>query len=171
MDMVWRARLDGDALERRCIEVVDRLTQGATIAELANDYGVARTTVWRWKNQGLRNHLPEMGDRDQVRRELATTLMSRVVELSEGADDRALVQLSDRLAKLLGLDHRDMLADELVRIEAAKVDLVLAAIQQAADAAGLTGRDRDTLIGQFITEVGKLEDSTSNRREHLVIES
>lgn len=128
---------------------------------LAAEYGVTRLTIWRWRTEGDKHLLPDLEDRETWRQMLTATLTERIAAVStaETPDDRALVALSDRLVKMLGLDHSDKMSEAALRIEAKKLDMLAQAMALALTDADV---DQDTrfAIGQALdARIAELESA------------
>lgn len=128
--------------DRRAVEVAKRLSQGASVSDLAAEYQVNRITIWRWNSQGTKSLLPALDDRETWREELAATFAERIAVARENGDDRALVKLAEGLRKMLGLDHADAVNEAMVRIEAAKLDMLSEALIQAMFEVGVDDNTR-----------------------------
>lgn len=69
-----------------------------------------------------------------------------------GAVDRVL-RISERRARLLGLDHADGIAERMVQLEADKVRLIALAVGKMLDSLELTEQQRQAATRLFLAEL------------------
>lgn len=126
-----------EALGQLQHEACLRIARGEKINDLAEEYGVTRMTLWRWNNQATAEAMPHMDDRDEWREELTGVLAEALQNACESGDDKGIVSLIDRLAKLNGLDHAHRVQEAQLQLDAARVRLLAERMGQALDAAGV----------------------------------
>lgn len=125
------------AQQRQADEIARRLDDGESVTALAAEYGLHRQTIWRRANQGVAARMPDKDDENGWREELTAVLTRRIVEVSIKGDDKALVPLIDRLAKLNGYDHAHRLDVARLRLDAARVQMLAQRMDQALEQAGV----------------------------------
>jgi transposase-like protein len=118
-------------------EVALRLANGEKVNDVAEELGISRITLWRWNNQAIAEAMPHMDDRDEWREELTGVIADRIRETSTKGDDRSLVALVDRLAKLNGLDHSHRVDEARLQLDSARVRLLAERMATALNAAGV----------------------------------
>lgn len=118
-------------------DVAVRLANGEPVNDIADDYGLSRMTIWRWNNQAVAEAMPHMDNRDEWREELTGVLSERIRDTSLKGDDRSLVSLIDRLARLNGLDHTHRVDEARLQLDAARVRMLAERMGNALDAAGI----------------------------------
>lgn len=118
-------------------EVALRIAQGEKVNDIAEELGISRMTLWRWNNQAVAEAMPHMDDREEWREELTGVIAQRIQDTATKGDDRALVALVDRLAKLNGLDHSHRAEEARLQLDSARVRLLAERMAQALNAAGV----------------------------------
>lgn len=132
-------------------EVALRLANGEAPKDVADDYGISRITLWRWNNQAVAEAMPHMDDRDEWREELTGILSDRIQHTSMKGDDRSLVSLIDRLARLNGLDHQHRVDEARLQLDAARIRLLAERMGSVLDAAGVPPDLQERVLEQLAT--------------------
>lgn len=127
-------------------EVCLRLARGEKVNDLADEYGVTRMTIWRWNNQATAEAMPHMDDREEWREELTGVISEALQKACEAGDDKAIVSLIDRLAKLNGLDHTHRVQEAHLQLHAAQVTLMADTMKQALETAGVSLEQRREVL-------------------------
>lgn len=118
-------------------EVALRLANGERVNDIAEELGISRMTLWRWNNQATAEAMPHMDDREEWREELTGVIAERIQATATSGDDRSLVALVDRLAKLNGLDHTHRAEEARLQLDSVRVRLLAERMGQALNAAGV----------------------------------
>jgi hypothetical protein len=127
--------MDRLAQQKQANEIATRLDAGESVTQLATEYGLERTTIWRRGNQGIAARMPHMDDDTESREELTGILWKRIAACSEKGDDKALVMLVDRLNKMNGFDHTHRIDLARLRLDAARIELMSQAMTRALEQA------------------------------------
>ena len=147
-------KLTAHAQQIQANEIARRLDQGETVQALADEYGISRITIWRRANQGFAATMPDKDDDSGWRDELTAVLTQRIVANSVTGDDKALVPLIDRLAKLNGYDHAHRMDVARLRLDAARVQLIAERMETALTAAGLPRATQVKVLEQLAAASG-----------------
>lgn len=127
--------MDRLAQQKQANEIATRLDNGESVNDLALEYGLERTTIWRRGNQGLAARMPHMDDDQESREELTAILWRRIAVTSAMGDDKALVMLVDRLNKMNGFDHTHRIDLARLKLDAARIELMATAMTRALEEA------------------------------------
>lgn len=103
-------------------------------------------TLWRWNNQALAEAMPHMDDRDEWREELTGVLSTALQEACEKNDDRAIVTVIDRIAKLNGLDHTHRVDEARLQLDAARIKLMVERMGAALNKAGVPADQQEQVL-------------------------
>lgn len=135
-------------------DVALRLANGETVNDVAEDLGISRMTLWRWNNQAIAEAMPHMDDRDEWREELTGIIADRIRQTSTKGDDRSLVALIDRLARLNGLDHSHRVDEARLQLDAARIRLLAERMAKALTAAGIPQEQQLEVLEQIAATDG-----------------
>lgn len=142
-------RLRGKDHINRAIEAHQLNVEGATVAQLAEQYDADPDTVGRWIKTGRKHTQPPLDDTEAWLTKIVSDWGSRL----DDAKDADAVRLGEALSKMLGVGVGEELAAQRVRIEATKVALVAEAFDRVI--AGLPNREK--LRTQFVEAMRQVE--------------
>lgn len=138
--------MDRLAQRKQANEIATRLDQGATVNELAQEYGLHRQTIWRRAQQGIAARYPGMDDRDEARELMSGILWQRIEANFETGDDKALAVNLDRYAKMNGIDHTHRVQEAQLHLDAKRVQLMADRMDAAFDVAGIPVKQRQAVL-------------------------
>lgn len=136
VDRLRKEVLDASLLGLRQVEIAEKLgiTQGR-VSQLLKE---ART---EFRDEAKRSYEEHVEDALATCRRLMAAL-ERGVEAGDPRSVDSATRLVDRVAKLLGLDHRDRISERAVRVEEARVRIMGAAVAAMLDHLEITGDRR-----------------------------
>lgn len=130
-------------MEQRVLEL---RRSGMRFNKIAEELGVAESTVGRMFKRGMARHTAVPAA------EIKRMEADRLDDLQYGLWERAMrgevkaveqvLAVMERRAKLLGLDHSDKIAEQYLRLEQDKVKLMAMALNTALDAIAITDEQR-----------------------------
>lgn len=121
-------RLRGqDAIDRALEVRRQHLEDHLTVDDLAEFYGCAHYSIYRWLQLAKKHTLPDMNDKQGWFELILQDQGSRL----EDAKDSDSVALAKNLSQLLGVGSAEELKAHMARLETAKVALVAQAFDEA----------------------------------------
>jgi transcriptional regulator with XRE-family HTH domain len=146
---------------KRKVEQVAELTLlGLTQQQIADRLGVGQPYVSRllkqakeeWKANRSQAY-DELVQQEIEHYRILLAALERGISAGSWKHIETAIKLSERRAKVIGLDHSDRMEEARVRIEAAQLDLMSRAFTAALDAIGVNENQRrlatETLLGEL----------------------
>lgn len=134
-------------------DVLELSLLGMRQVDIASKLGVSQPRVSQlltearreWREEGQRSYEEHVAETLAACRLLLAKLQPGIFAGDPRSIDSA-TRLVDRISKLLGLDHRDRMAERTVQVEEAKIRIVGSAVAAMLDHLGVVGAQRDAAI-------------------------
>ena len=147
-------------------KAVDLSLIGLTQVEIAARLGVTQPRVSQLLAEGRQEWRQETARsyEEHVEMQLARLemLMRKLEAGLDAGDPRSVdsaLKLVDRIAKILGLDHRDRMSERTVQVEEAKIRIVGAAVAAMLDHLGVAGPARLEALEVLQHELERAQDA------------
>lgn len=147
-------------------EVLDLSLLGLRQVDIAEKLGITQGRVSQllkearseWRTEGQRSYEEHVEDALATCRRLMASL-ERGIAVGDPRSVDSATRLVDRIAKLLGLDHRDRISERAVRVEEAKVQIIGSAVATMLDHLEITGERRIGAIEVLQRELEQAGDA------------
>lgn len=153
-DVARKRVLELSLLGRRQVDIAEEL--GVTQARVSQLLAEARK---QWRDDSARSYEEHVAEA-LGRCELLLASLQRGIEAGDPRSVDSATRLVDRIAKLLGLDHRDRMSERTVRVQEAQVRMLGSAVSEMLDHLGVTGQAR-------VEAVGVLQDALERAEQAL----